>query len=550
MGIYCDCFRENADYGGAEDSGDEKERREREEQLEKAQRMSIIKKQLKLRKGKNSSDTSEETEFEAPSLDCPLRDCASQKIPKLTVKTREHCFSMLEKGLYQNFITYYEEDSDKLRSRDYEPRCCALDLEHKIFKSNKIAVMYKSSVMKTVSEIRRLTREKELHTSIFGESATPTDNNEDCLHDSSNDSGMISVDSAFVTASSLLSKESKPSTSMSGFVKASSLVKTNSTSDMSKNTTKSSNSPSKQKHSISRSSSKTSTSECKQSSKSDSVESSKLDSKSVSKSNSSSSSKSKSVSKSEARPSSKSSPKTIPPQIVYFFEKLPKSDEYSDSANSSTYDTETESDSDSDMKTKTSSDSESKPKSNLSTAKSIQKSKMSVSFGENSEKLFTDDSRKRTHSESSSPSKSPDKKKSRKSSPPPIGKSNSSRDHKHSSSSSSRHRSHKSKHSKPFKVPFKTKSPVLPEIPPCKVIDTKGAAGLVVRYLTPYYQKGRFASKGLFKAAAKIITEELTQSIRGLPTTGKEEAKRIVSQFIGEHDKISTLQDLNTWVKK
>ncbi|KAG9343738.1 hypothetical protein JZ751_013116 [Albula glossodonta] len=54
----------------------------------------LFKKQMNLRKGGDSKEV-----FVPPDADCPLRDAGSQKIPKLTVKAREHCLALLQSAL-------------------------------------------------------------------------------------------------------------------------------------------------------------------------------------------------------------------------------------------------------------------------------------------------------------------------------------------------------------------------------------------------------------------------------------------------------------------
>ena len=79
------------------------------------------------------------------------------------VQTREHCYEMMEKALYENFVAAFEHDSERIGGADYEPRCCALDIEHETFLTSKQAMMYKVSIMKVVSEIRKLTQGKTPH---------------------------------------------------------------------------------------------------------------------------------------------------------------------------------------------------------------------------------------------------------------------------------------------------------------------------------------------------------------------------------------------------
>lgn len=70
---------------------------------------------------------------------------------------------MLEKALYQNFVAAFEHDSERVRRADYEPHCCALDIEHSIFLSSKQNNLYKVSVMKIVGDIKKLALEKKPH---------------------------------------------------------------------------------------------------------------------------------------------------------------------------------------------------------------------------------------------------------------------------------------------------------------------------------------------------------------------------------------------------
>ncbi|GFN74674.1 ATP-dependent DNA helicase q5-like [Plakobranchus ocellatus] len=156
-----DVIRETEDYDRGEvDSGDEGEyHRERAQaEREKVERTSIIQKEFQKRKvaGKAVSGAKKET-FEEPSPFCPLRDASSQRIPKLTVKTREHCLEMLEKAFYENFVAAFKEHK-RIVNREIESRDCALNAEHEVFLSSKLAASYKSSIMKLISEARKLTQ--------------------------------------------------------------------------------------------------------------------------------------------------------------------------------------------------------------------------------------------------------------------------------------------------------------------------------------------------------------------------------------------------------
>ncbi|XP_060077639.1 ATP-dependent DNA helicase Q5-like isoform X2 [Ylistrum balloti] len=153
---------------GADDDDDAAYRREKKEQIEKKQRHNFIMREFKKRKGgvDDSSTSTTEEPLEEPDPDCPLRDAANHKIPKLTIKGREYCMGMLEKALRDNFRQYYQDVPHKLVGEEYEPRCTAIDLEYDLFKVNKMANIYKAAVMKTTNEIKKCTTSKDLHSSL------------------------------------------------------------------------------------------------------------------------------------------------------------------------------------------------------------------------------------------------------------------------------------------------------------------------------------------------------------------------------------------------
>ncbi|XP_075374688.1 ATP-dependent DNA helicase Q5 isoform X2 [Mycteria americana] len=71
---------------------------EANEEARKREWNNFYKKQMSLRKGKEP----EKEDFVPPSADCPLKDAFSRRISKLTVKGREHCLKMLEEALSTN----------------------------------------------------------------------------------------------------------------------------------------------------------------------------------------------------------------------------------------------------------------------------------------------------------------------------------------------------------------------------------------------------------------------------------------------------------------
>ncbi|KAK2170427.1 hypothetical protein LSH36_3g29001 [Paralvinella palmiformis] len=102
-------------------------------------------------------------EWIPPDEDCPLREAASQRIPKLTVKVREFNFDCLKDALTENFMHCYDEDPDRMAAIDYEPRIRAIDAELKIFRASKLAMSYRLNVNKYVKEIEAFTARKEVH---------------------------------------------------------------------------------------------------------------------------------------------------------------------------------------------------------------------------------------------------------------------------------------------------------------------------------------------------------------------------------------------------
>ncbi|XP_037834602.1 ATP-dependent DNA helicase Q5 isoform X2 [Kryptolebias marmoratus] len=100
----------------------------------------LFKKQMNLRKG--SSGQTED--FSPPGSDCPLREASSQRIPRLTVKTREHCLQRLQEALRAQ---QGAEDAFNLM--------VAVDLEHEVFKSSKSSNLYKAAIVKKVSEMTK-----------------------------------------------------------------------------------------------------------------------------------------------------------------------------------------------------------------------------------------------------------------------------------------------------------------------------------------------------------------------------------------------------------
>ncbi|XP_047398952.1 ATP-dependent DNA helicase Q5 isoform X1 [Sciurus carolinensis] len=109
-------------------------------------------KQMSLRKGKDPKIE----EFVPPDEDCPLKEASSRKIPRLTVKAREHCLGLLEEALSSNRQATGSSDGTDLQAQ-------AVQLEHETFQNAKMANLYKASVLRKVAEIHRASKDGQLY---------------------------------------------------------------------------------------------------------------------------------------------------------------------------------------------------------------------------------------------------------------------------------------------------------------------------------------------------------------------------------------------------
>ncbi|XP_066472584.1 ATP-dependent DNA helicase Q5 isoform X5 [Tiliqua scincoides] len=140
------------ELGYDEDSGSVGEA---SEDNQKKEWNNFYKKQMKLRKGKEP----EKDDFVPPDPNCPLKDASSRKIARITVKAREHCLKMLEEALRSN-------QQAVLTSNGSDPLACAVEMEYGAFQANKMANMYKATVLKKVAEINKASKDGELYSTL------------------------------------------------------------------------------------------------------------------------------------------------------------------------------------------------------------------------------------------------------------------------------------------------------------------------------------------------------------------------------------------------
>ncbi|XP_074927894.1 ATP-dependent DNA helicase Q5-like [Chelonoidis abingdonii] len=67
--------------------------------------------------------------------------------------------------------------------------------------------------------------------------------------------------------------------------------------------------------------------------------------------------------------------------------------------------------------------------------------------------------------------------------------------------------------------------------PATKGVSLKETADIVVKYLTPFYKGGKFASKELFKGFARHLSHLLTEEKNPVRKAVKEEAQRLIKEF-------------------
>nr|XP_046272322.1 ATP-dependent DNA helicase Q5 isoform X2 [Scatophagus argus] len=103
----------------------------------------LFKKQMSLRKANEGL----REDFVPPDADCPLREGSSQRIPRLTVKAREHCLGLLQEALHGHQGAEDAFNCDNLS--------LAADIEHEVFKSSKSSNLYKAAILKRVSEMKK-----------------------------------------------------------------------------------------------------------------------------------------------------------------------------------------------------------------------------------------------------------------------------------------------------------------------------------------------------------------------------------------------------------
>ncbi|XP_034449921.1 ATP-dependent DNA helicase Q5 isoform X1 [Hippoglossus hippoglossus] len=177
-------------FDEGENSGSEDDGSQRKKEF-----TDLFKKQMNLRKGTDG----QRGDFVPPDDSCRLRDASSQRIPRLTVKAREHCLYLLEEAIHDHqgaggtFI--------------YDPLSSGADMEHEVFKNSKSANLYKAAVLKKVAEMKK--------------AATPSTGGEKGKGDKTNSSGEAGEVESKLTGEASTSSSTSFSEALQGFTSAS-----------------------------------------------------------------------------------------------------------------------------------------------------------------------------------------------------------------------------------------------------------------------------------------------------------------------------------------
>lgn len=104
---------------------------------------------------KRKKRTSKPIEQDVASIDSKLREISlTSRVPRLTIKVREHCYNLLLKSLQANSYSI----------RDFET--ISANIEYELLCASKTSEVYKLHVNKKVSEIKSATKKGILHSSL------------------------------------------------------------------------------------------------------------------------------------------------------------------------------------------------------------------------------------------------------------------------------------------------------------------------------------------------------------------------------------------------
>jgi len=150
--------READGYGGDDEEGDGGRSREKQAKLD---RENIIRKQFKLRKGKDKDEEEEKVVLGYAKV--RAAEFTSGKIAGLEVRTREDYLGLVETSLARNLEGVGEGEKNLQKGDVLE---AAVDAEYEIFTSNKVVTMYRKRMAGLIHSIKKDTSNLVLHKAL------------------------------------------------------------------------------------------------------------------------------------------------------------------------------------------------------------------------------------------------------------------------------------------------------------------------------------------------------------------------------------------------
>ncbi|XP_047102037.1 ATP-dependent DNA helicase Q5-like [Schistocerca piceifrons] len=185
------------DYRNDDDSDDNTSKRKNDD-------LKFIKEQLSLRKPSKSSSTDDEVKPERVRV--RASDYTSSKVSGLTISAREAYLDLLTEALSKNHSTSKIVDPPEVELTRSDIETCAIDMEYDIFSNCTVASLYRHSVSKMISQIKKETAALSLHKTVkafAGNKHTPKRQDGQNIFDP--DTSPTTALASFVQASKLLS---------------------------------------------------------------------------------------------------------------------------------------------------------------------------------------------------------------------------------------------------------------------------------------------------------------------------------------------------------
>lgn len=152
------------DYRNDDDSDDNTSKRKEDDGKRKNEDLKFIKEQLSLRKSSKSSSNDDDVMPERARV--RASGYTSAKVNGLTISAREAYLDLLTEALAKNHTTCKVVDPPEVELTRDDIETCAIDVEYDIFSNCTVASLYRHSVSKMISQIKKETAALSLHKTI------------------------------------------------------------------------------------------------------------------------------------------------------------------------------------------------------------------------------------------------------------------------------------------------------------------------------------------------------------------------------------------------